>query len=551
MTGTQSVHVGQSTVYPVGDVNHDGLADWILKTRPDTSINGKTPYELRLYQGRHGRLPSLDSGQRIGLSEVASNAYFIAAGDWDGDTYTDLATEIAIAGDTSGGNTHGYEVSRVVIWWGNSKGQYTLADTSHLSSGTTVWGGVRAGIGDYRTPDGVHNLVFWTWGQGLTNGQIITTPKVMLFRGHRGGRWGRNGIPRTADWGWWTPPTFNRFTAIDQNCDGALDLAFFNDDSQIGKSGSLSILYGSTAGGMPDTSNLRSLSLQPVAGHAAILSDVSGDGVPELLVSSNEVLRIFAGEPGVTIDQQFGTGDDPPDPEQGRWYRRPWALLLLPAAMHDGWANAGHDPAYDLGDGSLDGINDIWMRSWPFLIEYNTSLLGEADGVWFCVLDSLIDGMYRAPEEEIRGTVRVGDIDGSGVSSIAVMFPSGVSFIKPTTALPQTGVMRQAINPPGVRCQGVASVNDEHPDDQHNHIQLTAMPNPATGDVRFQWHQPQTASDVRLVVYDTAGREVATLIPAAGAHSLTWDATEFATGHYRVTLISGSFTTTTPVFLVH
>jgi hypothetical protein len=549
MTGSKPISTHLTTVYPVGDVDRDGLSDWILTTKPDTIVNGGRPGELRLYRGVRGRLPSLESGERIGLSERGSDTYLVAAGDWNADAWIDLVVKASIFGDTTGGNTEGLEVGAVVVFWGGSSG-YSLNDTTRLENGEQTWLGLGTSISADVDGDSIQDVVMWV-GSGMTNGKIIPKPAISIFRGHRGKRWGQDGIARTADLGWWKSPTFRHFSAIDQNCDGYVDIVFYDDDEGVSNAGSISVLYGTTGGGLPDTTNLITVNLQPVSGHAALLSDISGDGVPELIVSAlDEFMHIYAGEPGVKIDQQFGTGSDEPDPDHGRWYRRPWATFPLPRRLHDGWSFSGALAPLDLGDANLDGLNDIFTRNWPFLIEYNTGSLYDTSQAY---IDSLIDGMYRAPHDEIRGAVRIGDVDGSGVAAIAVTyFPNGVAFIKPTTDLPQSGEPRKLLHEPGIRCTSISSVDEAatEPGGTTSKLQITATPNPATGEVLLQWSGDELHGEVTLTVHDMLGRELTKFSAQAIHQSARWNAAGLPGGRYYITLTIGRQSTTMPLVIL-
>jgi hypothetical protein len=95
-------------IYAVGDVNHDGLQDWIVgHLRCDTLIelgpgSHAVAEELLLYRGVRGGLPSGESGERIGPSEVGSVTSYLASGDWDGDGNIDIAISVELYNDTSG-----------------------------------------------------------------------------------------------------------------------------------------------------------------------------------------------------------------------------------------------------------------------------------------------------------------------------------------------------------------------------------------------------------------------------------------------------------------
>jgi Asp-tRNA(Asn)/Glu-tRNA(Gln) amidotransferase A subunit family amidase len=61
-------------------------------------------------------------------------------------------------------------------------------------------------------------------------------------------------------------------------------------------------------------------------------------------------------------------------------------------------------------------------------------------------------------------------------------------------------------------------------------LRLRASPNPFTASTRFRFGLPR-AQRVQLLIYDAAGRRVATLVDAdlpAGSHSLTWDGRDTA-----------------------
>lgn len=73
--------------------------------------------------------------------------------------------------------------------------------------------------------------------------------------------------------------------------------------------------------------------------------------------------------------------------------------------------------------------------------------------------------------------------------------------------------------------------------------------NPAT-TLSFDLHEP---GPVRLSIYDTLGRRIATLIDHrldAGRHKLTWDAAHMASGMYLVRLETGHTAQTRQVMLL-
>lgn len=60
-------------------------------------------------------------------------------------------------------------------------------------------------------------------------------------------------------------------------------------------------------------------------------------------------------------------------------------------------------------------------------------------------------------------------------------------------------------------------------------------------------------SDVKLLVYDILGREVAILVNTqqqAGSYEVSWNASGFASGIYFYTLTSGAFISTKKLILL-
>jgi hypothetical protein len=325
------------------------------------------------------------------------------------------------------------------------------------------------------------------------------------------------------------------------------------DNENIVTTGQLSILYGRPDGGIPDTADVVTLDLAPVNGHNALLSDVTGDHVPELLVGTlDETLRIYAGEPGVRLLEQFGTGNDTADPTHGRWYRRPWAEIPLPHKLDDAFALSGETPLFALGDAGLNGTNDIWVYSSPFIISYSTGVHGEC-------LDSLFDGIIFPPKNTITSVAVVDDIDGSGVRSIAIgydeippnvsnRFPGGILFVKPTRAvLEDFCVYRTPLHGDGSRCGTISTVLPKQ-EEMKTLFNLRAVPNPGTGHVRLFWSTPHTGSqrggEATISVYDIAGQAVTTAALPATDETLLWDTSSLAAGSYYITLtIAGKSTT--------
>jgi hypothetical protein len=79
-----------------------------------------------------------------------------------------------------------------------------------------------------------------------------------------------------------------------------------------------------------------------------------------------------------------------------------------------------------------------------------------------------------------------------------------------------------------------------------------SCPNPFNGMTSIEFGLPR-GCDVELVVYNTVGQKVATLVSgfiAAGYHSVVWDATEVSAGTYFCKLRAGDFTANKKMLLV-
>jgi len=425
-------------IIPLGDITGDGIDDWIIEhVRCDTAVavrsSARYPVDILLYHGVHDSLPDSHSGQRIGPTEIGAVTNFLACGDWDGDGYKDLAVRIQIYGDTSFGNTKGYDVARCVVFWGNAAGTFSSTDTTCLWGGADGWAGPHTAFSSDIDNDGLDDLMTWNWeGAGLTNGVIIPVPKLLIFRGKGGQRWGHDGRSRAADWQWWNPPHTTNLASLDQDSDGTADVVLYGNSD--GGWGYVSILYGRPEGGLPDTSDMQSIALSPAYGHSSLFTDVTGDHVPELILncSDNNRIRIFIGLKGQRLLEQFGSGHDPERPGEQQWWGKPWAEIILPRGVNDYWFRTENE-LYDLGDGDLDGIGDIWCLSWPYLLCYRGG----------STLDDLADGIVDVrPANGLKTAAVLGDIDGSGKITMA-LGGAGVVLVQGTTKLPRTGKFRR------------------------------------------------------------------------------------------------------------
>ncbi|MBS1911513.1 MAG: VCBS repeat-containing protein [Bacteroidetes bacterium] len=435
-------------VVALGDINHDNLADFaVQRAQCDTTFNGATPIEWYVYHGVRSGLPDSRSGQRIGPRELNSQALVLCAGDWNGDGNQDLLMQFHVIDDTVEQNGHGYNTVRVVVFWGNHDGVFSIDDTTRLVAVTDLWMKAFRAVSADLDGDSVADLVVWG-GEALRSGQILPSAKIQFYRGHKEQRWGHDGISRAPDFGWWAPPPFNYLQVTDQDCDGHSDIALVNQ-IRSNVAGNVGVLYG-RAGQLPDTNEVEAVNLTNADGHYSLFIDVTGDHVPELVSNSDsEVIRVFAGHPGQRLKAQYGTGNEP---------GRPWLNVALPKKVNpDDWFPSGEEPLYDLGDGDLDGIPDVWTYSFPFFVMYRTGT----------AFDYKIDAGMKW--SVVTSATRLGDIDGSRRSSFAIGSggtPGALSFFHATDSVPRDG--NAAYVPPphpaDFRCTQAADVPIISPD---------------------------------------------------------------------------------------
>jgi hypothetical protein len=532
---------GQGTFVLIGKVG--GVPAWIIShLRCDTSFRewdlvNTPPSELLLYRGVRNGLPTGQSGQRIGPDEINYDTRFIAAGDFDADGNVDIATDVRLLNDTNFNNFRCYMVSDVVIWWGDSVGSYTTKDTTHLSCGHRKWFGVNGALGHGLaldlSGDGIDDLVLTTDAAYDSLDKYVLVPPLQLFAGGNGSRWGRGSSPssRLASWWWWNAPPAREMKALDHDCDGHLDIAFIDNESTM--PGSVAILYGDSRG-LPDTADLQTIHMDTINGKYMIFADVTGDGVPELIANTGgvDILRIYAGKVGQRLINQYGKGLAAPDPTHGRPWSLPWAEVWLPHLIHDGWDPAGFQEVYSVGDINNDGIGDIIGFSDPYLVFYTSGPY----------LDSLIDA-----EIDTRGmsfifdVVPMGDVDGSGVKSFAVlhgMNPGGVLFYKPSSQVPTLYYTdRELPHPPGFRCEHAATVRLDTASSvgSNSLMNLTCNPNPATAEVRLSWRSMGNETTVVLISTEV-GDEAHRVVLPRDAHEYLWNVSGWSSGVYFVTV---------------
>ncbi|HVZ38618.1 MAG TPA: T9SS type A sorting domain-containing protein, partial [Candidatus Kapabacteria bacterium] len=442
-----------------------------------------------------GTLPPAESGERIGPRELLSETHLLAVGDWDNSGTPDLCCRVQLYNDTSAGNT-GYEIARVVIFWADSLGRYSIDDTTRLECDGEMWLGIGAALGTDRNNDGVDDLFLVNASYVFSNGAVAPQAGGRIYRGHDHKRWGHDGISRAADFRWWHAPNLRSsfIKEIDQDGDGHKDVVWFGDNHGYQ---TVSVWYGDGKPGIPDTSAVESIDLTITNGHAANLMDISNDGVPELVVhcGSLEELAIFVGIKGQRIVEQFGPGlerlDTNRPPE--RWWTKPFARVWLPYHINDAWPGSTWDAVYDLGDANGDGYRDIWIHANPFLLCYSS---GPA-------LDSLVDAMIDLSPFGVPTSLQTLGPLGGYPKAFVVGTTDGVIYVHPDNQIPARSnrTRRWPDGTLGPRLEAKGDKGTAAPA-----ARLDVIPNPSGGDVELRWNRD--VENGTLIVADVAGREV-------------------------------------------
>jgi hypothetical protein len=549
-------------IFAVGDLNGDGLADWVVEQfRSDTLYanprSGVRNYgnELLLYFGIAEGIPPADIGLRLGPTERTTRASFLSAGDWDADGHRDVALFEHMLFDTSQGNIQEEVIGHVVVYWGNSSGALSNEDTTRLSSGVDWWiepQRIDSRLGQDADGDGIDDLAVIAPYDGFADGARRSIPRLHVFNGGHT-RWrdgpGANQAATTI----WNLPDIGLDhwiggQWIDHDGDGALDLALFYDT--YASPASVAVVYRHRGGSL-DSTTMESISLSGNGiGYSPEFIDVTGDRVPELVMATGELLtiRIYLGLRGQRLKKQFGSGLEPPNPGATEYWGRPWAEIMMPRALSPNWPYGGYGPILDLGDLGLDGVDDITSFARPYLTSYNGGNR----------LDSLVDGLVVVPETGmLPGTFRdvvcrLGDIDGSGVETIAAGFGGAkyegsyrrgaVVFFKPNRCVPREGRYRPL--PPGTdRPSRVEESPPAHA--RIDDLDFSVSPNPSDGQITACW-TPEAGAAV-ITVCDALGRVVHRGSSPATLASTGVDLARLASGSYIVTLTIGQRSSSRPL----
>lgn len=460
LPGWKEEALGKSII-PTGDLNNDGLADYILeRERCDTAFGSDKTIrgnELLLFYGKKNTVPTPAEGLRIGPTEIGSVTTFLCTGDFDADGFFDIVCGIHLYNDTSLGPTGRY-IGMPIVFWGQPNGYYSTSDTTQLPCDAPIWITPNRGISGDFNGDQIDDLLVRGTGSGFTRSGLVKIPRIYVFAGERGKRWGRNGRDYAPVQRWWNPPGDNVIEYCDHDCSGEDDLIFFDGGGNIFGNNIIDVFvaYQGSETTWIDTTEIETINVRSSGSEFALFSDVTGDQVLDLVTIGGdfegERISVFAGKPGQRLLEQYGTGNDSADRANGRFPLRPWVKMPTPTVLHDGWTGSEH-VLFDLGDINGDDRSEIVAHAKPFIIIYTTGP----------TLDSLIDVMVNIPADSWGTFRRLGDIDGSGKISFAASWNSNVHFLKapPKDEIPTYGGrLRDLPHAIDFRCQLSSGVDD-------------------------------------------------------------------------------------------
>jgi hypothetical protein len=313
------------------------------------------------------------------------------------------------------------------------------------------------------------------------------------------------------------------------------DLVIYTNNV-LGGTGGLQVIYGTASGGFPDTTAIDVLDFTPIIGEASVLSDVTGDGVPDLVVScgKRDVIEIFAGKPGQRLQELYGTGTDSADRATGRRPVRPWAHLSLPHAINDAWFRS--TAAFSLGDADGDGVDEIWGTSYPYLMGYRG----------LDALDSLADIVYRGDSYR---DLQITAFRAAGFPVYAFCSQGRIGYYRIVEPpFPNSYTSYALPHDPDFRCQHASAVNDApHPEPASLAFQIE--PNPATAQQRITW-QP-TDGTATITVHTMQGEPIWTTTLAATNGVAIWQTDTLASGVYAITLTINTTSETQTTTITH
>ena len=310
----------------------------------------------------------------------------------------------------------------------------------------------------------------------------------------------------------------------------------YAEDPDLGK-GAVAVLYGRDHQ-MPDSESMESLyphGFDPPQGIQGVLfKDLTGDGICELVRSDAQLISVYIGLKGQRLLEQYGSGDDPPQPDSARWWGKPWAKIRGPSLQDDYWYPAA-GILFDIGDWDGDSIADLATFSAPWMIVYHTGQ----------VLDEKIDllaDLRETPghQDEDWWSFRWRRCSATSTDresrATRLRTGGGVGFLKPHAYEGwYPGTPREL--PPGTG-KPTSAVRTTRP--RSGAALLDVRPNPSGGAaVRIRW-EGLSASGGTVRITDETGRVIYTRVVGTASGSLLWERSEAARGSYRASLSDSS-----------
>ena len=521
------------TLYPLGDVNQDGIADGVTAFPLDTCLSpSRCAQELRIHYGVKGRLPKLEEGVRLAPDYLMSKTEIRAIGDWDGKNGLDICVYAAFYGDTAFGNANGmYDGTGVMlIFWNDGTGNFS--ETSRLyppSPGSFSALGATFDADN----DGIEDLCLWNGsGKSREDTGIARIPKLMIFKGKAASAWNKD--ENFPGWYWWNAPDdVDRMYARDLDHDGAEDLILSANESNS----PLVVLYGRKDGNIPDT--IADKQQITINGLESNFSDVTGDNYADLIIlnSAQDFVYCYVSTPSARrLQEMFGTGNDPP--RDGEWWSRPWATLKGPHLVNEFWPGLDYN-LFPLGSADTSAPDEIWVKAWPYILVYRTGM--RLDSIFDAEIDLRVAG----------GTpVRLGDIDGDGRDELAMS--GGTAVFRLPDALPSTvGRIRRV--PDGTDVPDTISGVEEQEGEEDNLLGLAVHPNPSSGEVVVEWRSRESvrrggeSRKVVLRITDILGQEVLSTEVPVQQDRYVWDASKTFGGRYFISVTINGVSQTTQV----
>jgi hypothetical protein len=135
--------------------------------------------------------------------------------------------------------------------------------------------------------------------------------------------------------------------------------------------------------------------------------------------------------------------------------------------------------------------------------------------------------------------VVLGDIDGSGLSTVALGFgyigttrPTEIAFFQPSKLVPETGKYRYM--PPGVGTPETGVVGPDSETKTTGTLGLKAYPNPSSGFVRLSW-RPLTGK-ATFFITDQLGQTVTRFEAEGSKGEAEWNASQTFGAVYFVSI---------------